>query len=265
MKNEASPEMDTDVAQPRYLQLKQHVLRRIRSGDWPAGHRVPSENRLVEEFGFSRMTVNRALRELAVEGVLRRLQGVGTFVARPSRQTSLVELRDIAEEIRGRGNRHSVRVVTQERVGATRALRQSFEDPSLEHLLHVTLVHHENDVPVQVEDRHVHPQVAPAFLDQDFERVTSTEYLLSITPVSELEHVVRATVPSAAERRLLALGSDEPCLVVHRRTWSWARVVTAVTLTYPAGRYQLRGRHRTSPTGTLAPLEHPSPNPGSPR
>ena len=249
-----------DVAQPRYVQLKQHVLEQIRRGDWPAGHRVPSENRLVAEFGFSRMTVNRALRELADEGVLRRLQGVGTFVARQadpsSRQTSLVELRDLAEEIRGRGHTHRVRVVTLERVAVAqdlngRELLERFEDASLEQLLHLKLVHHENDVPVQIEHRHVHPQVAPDLLEQDFERITPTEYLLSIAPVSELEHVVRATVPSVEERELLSLGADEPCLEVRRRTWSWGRVATDVTLTYPASRYQLRGRHRTSPRGTL--------------
>ena len=240
-----------DVAQPLYRQIKDHVLRQIRSGEWPTGHRVPSENRLVETLGVSRMTVNRALRELADEGVLRRLQGVGTFVARPTRQTSLVELRDIAEEIRGRGHAHRARVVDLDRVAATAELRARFEDAALDHLFHVTLVHHENDVPVQIEARHVHPQVAPAFLDQNFEQITSTEYLLSITPVSELEHVVRATVPSPTERALLDLGPHEPCLQVHRRSWSWGRVATDVTLTYPASRYELRGRHRTSPTGTL--------------
>ncbi|MEM8932446.1 MAG: UTRA domain-containing protein, partial [Acidobacteriota bacterium] len=151
----------------------------------------------------------------------------------------------------GRGHAHHARVVDLDRVHATPELRARFEDATLDHLFHVTLVHHENDVPVQIEERHVHPQVAPAFLAQDFERVTSTEYLLSITPVSELEHVVRATVPSEIERRLLDLGPHEPCLLVHRRSWSWGRVATDVTLTYPASRYELRGRHRTSPTGTL--------------
>lgn len=37
----------------------------------------------MAQYGFSRMTINRALRELTDEGVLVRLQGVGTFVAEP--------------------------------------------------------------------------------------------------------------------------------------------------------------------------------------
>lgn len=239
------------AAQPLYQRVKDHILDRVRSGDWPPGHRVPSENRLVDEFGISRMTVNRALRELADEGVVERLQGVGTFVRQPTRQTSLVELRDIADEIRTRGRRHSARVVTIERVAADAHLRTRFEDASLDHLFHLVIVHSEDGTPVQIENRHVNPRVAPDFLEQDFERITSTEYLLSITPVSELEHVVRAIVPTPYERRLLDLDAQEPCLAVDRRSWSYDRVATEVVLTYPASRYELRGRHRTSPTGTL--------------
>ena len=51
-------------AQPLYAKVKDHILENIRSGAWEAGRRVPSENELVESFGISRMTANRALREL---------------------------------------------------------------------------------------------------------------------------------------------------------------------------------------------------------
>jgi GntR family histidine utilization transcriptional repressor len=65
---------------PLYEQLKEHVLQNIRSGAWRAGERVPSEHDLVREFKVSRMTANRALRELMRSGVLARIAGVGTFV-----------------------------------------------------------------------------------------------------------------------------------------------------------------------------------------
>ena len=68
---------------PLYARVKQMIAQQIRSGAWPAHYRVPSESELVEELGFSRMTINRALRELTAEGLLVRMQGVGTFVAQP--------------------------------------------------------------------------------------------------------------------------------------------------------------------------------------
>ena len=51
-------------------------------GAWAPQDRVPSENALVREFGVARMTVNRAVRELAQEGFLTRVKGGGTYVYR---------------------------------------------------------------------------------------------------------------------------------------------------------------------------------------
>src|SRR4051812_41693145 len=70
-----------------YEQVKQHVLRKIQDGSWPAGHRLPSEHELVAQFGIARMTVNRALRELMEQGRVVRVAGVGRFVAEAKPQS----------------------------------------------------------------------------------------------------------------------------------------------------------------------------------
>ncbi|HET9331929.1 MAG TPA: GntR family transcriptional regulator, partial [Steroidobacteraceae bacterium] len=63
----------------RYQQVKHFILDRIAGGSLRAGERVPSENELTRTLTVSRMTANRALRELAEDGVLVRVAGVGTF------------------------------------------------------------------------------------------------------------------------------------------------------------------------------------------
>src|SRR6201994_4788209 len=90
--------------QPLYLQVKRHILDNIDSGKWAAASRVPSENDLVKTFGVSRMTANRALRELSDEGVLVRIAGVGSFVAERQAHAHPLEVRGIADEIRSRGH-----------------------------------------------------------------------------------------------------------------------------------------------------------------
>lgn len=87
---------------PFYEKVKQAISEKIHSGVWRPHDRIPSEAELVAQFGFSRMTINRALRELTDEGRLVRLQGVGTFVAEPKGQSALFEVRSIAEEITSR-------------------------------------------------------------------------------------------------------------------------------------------------------------------
>ena len=70
-----------DAPQPIYAKLKQAISLKITSGQWQVNQRIPSESEVVKALGVSRMTVNRALRELTAEGFLVRHQGLGTFVA----------------------------------------------------------------------------------------------------------------------------------------------------------------------------------------
>ena len=104
--------------QPLYLQVKRHILDNIGSGKWGTSTRVPSENDIVKSFGVSRMTANRALRELSDEGVLVRVAGVGSFVADQHAHTHPLEIRSIADEIRTRGHVHRAAIVSLERVRA---------------------------------------------------------------------------------------------------------------------------------------------------
>lgn len=239
-------------ALPLYARVKDHILGNIRSGAWAPGQRVPSENELVESFGISRMTANRALRELMAEGFLARVPGVGTFVREAPALSSLVELRDIAGEIAQRGHRYSARLIVKVSVDANPALAGEFEDQSLPMLYHVVIVHEENGVPVQLEDRYVNPLLVPDFIDRDFSAATPTAVLLAATPVDELEHTVEACLPSPEQQRLLGITALEPCLALHRRSWSRGRVATVATLTYPASRYALYSRHRTTARGALS-------------
>jgi GntR family transcriptional regulator, histidine utilization repressor len=237
---------------PLYVRVKDHIIGQIRSGAWTPGARVPSENELVESFSISRMTANRALRELTSEGFVSRVPGVGTFVREvlPAR-TGLMELRNIAEEITARGHRYSARLVSRQEVKANPAQAEDFELKEAARLFHIVIVHEENGIPVQLEDRHVNAAAAPDFMAQDFAATTPTAYLVGIAPVDELEHTVEAAMPSPEQQRLLAADPFEPCLVLRRRSWSRGQVVTAVTLTYPASRYALYSRYKTSARGTL--------------
>jgi GntR family transcriptional regulator, histidine utilization repressor len=237
---------------PLYLQVKTHILDQIRSGALKAGSRVPSENELVESFKISRMTANRALNELTSEGHLARVPGVGTFVKEPTPRSSLLELRNIADEIVARGHRYSSRIEHMGEVTATPNLVEDFELKSATPLFHIVIVHEENGMPVQLEDRYVNPFCVPQFLKQDFNSQTPTAYLLNSVPVDELEHNVEAIMPDANQQRRLKISATEPCLSLHRRSWSQGHVVTSATLIYPASRYALYSRYHTTSKGSLS-------------
>ena len=86
--------------------IKTYVLEQIHSGVWKEGDLIPGEEALAKTFGLSRMTANRAIRELSDEQVVERKQGSGTYVAQQKYQSTLVEIRNIADEIAARGHVH---------------------------------------------------------------------------------------------------------------------------------------------------------------
>ena len=234
-------------ATPLYAGVKQIILDRIHSGEWPPKHRVPSENELVSELGVSKMTANRALRELANEGELIRIQGVGSFVAERKGVSALFEVRNIADEIAERGHLHEAFVVVLAAEAASPDIADALQLPIGASVYHSLVVHSENNVPVQIEDRYVHPQLAPDYLDQDFTRVTPNAYLSSIAPLSGSEHVVEAAMPQPWECKLLTMLKTEPCLTIRRRTWSSGVPASTARLVYPANRYRLESKSGVIP------------------
>jgi GntR family histidine utilization transcriptional repressor len=227
--------------------IKAHVTQGILDGTWQPGQRLPSELELVTQFGVSRMTVNKALRELANAGRIVRVAGVGTFVAEKKPQSTLLQIANIASEIRARGHEHRWRGLSRERVAAAPDIAAWLNMLPGQSIFRLQSVHLENGVPVQLEDRYVNPKMAPAFLDQDFSDITPGEYLLSLVQADLVEHVVDAVMPTAEQARILEMKPTEPCLQLTRRTWLREVPVTWVRCLNPASRYSLGSRFRPSP------------------
>ncbi len=227
-----------------YQAVKDHIRRSIHDGTWKAGDRVPSEHELVAELGVSRMTVHRALREMAEQGILARYAGVGTFVAEARPQSGLFKIADIATETRARGHQYECQVVTVGRESANLEEATALDLRTGDSVYHAVCVHRENGVPIQIEDRYVNPRAAPEFIDQDFSRVGFSEYLVKEVPLDEVEHVVDAVQPTAEEAELLEIRPGHPCLVLTRRTWAGQMVVTFVRCIHPGSRYRLGSRFK---------------------
>jgi GntR family histidine utilization transcriptional repressor len=225
-----------------YQTIKRSIAGDIARGKFLPGQTLPSEHALCEKFGVSRMTVNRAMRELAAESLVRRVPGVGSFVAEPVAQSALVEIQNIADEIKARGHTHSAEVRVLETVQAEATEALDFTLPEGAALFHSVILHCEDGVPLQMEDRLVNPAAAPYYQDQDFSQITPNEYLSSVAPLQFAEHSVQAVHPPSQMAFLLALEIDEPCLVVTRRTWSAGMRVTTAKLCYPGNRFRLTGR-----------------------
>ena len=229
---------------PAYERVKQLIVSQINAGRWQEGDQLPSENQLVGALGLSRMTINRALRELSAEGLVVRLMGVGTFVAATKTASSLFEVKNIADEIQQRGHRHRTEVVYVREEDADPA-NAFIRDSIRGKVFHSLMIHYEDDTPIQLEDRFVNPAEAPGYLDQDFTQQTPNHYLSVEAPLTRGEHVVEAILASSEECRLLHIERAEPCLMIRRRTWSSRGLVSAARLVHPGSRNRLEGTFGT--------------------
>ena len=109
-----------------YQTIFSDIERRILSGEWPPGHRISSEKELSEEYGCSRMTVNKALSQLAREGYIQRRRRAGSVVIRPHVQSAVLEIHEIRTEIESLGLPYRYALLTR----AQRPIRSCRRDPA---------------------------------------------------------------------------------------------------------------------------------------
>jgi len=228
-----------------YEQIKDFIVTNIQKGTWKPGDRLPSENDLVVQFGISRMTVNKALRQLTEQGRIRRIAGVGSFVADDKPQSNLLQIVSLAQDIRQRGHDYLCKIIVVERVSATLETASALGIDTGASVFHSVCVHHEDGVPMQLEDRYVNPRMVPGFLQQDFSREQPADFLYRTVPLDQMEHVVDAVLPGVEQARLLQMEVDQPCLLLTRRTWRREVPITIVRCLHPGVRYRLGSRFRT--------------------
>ena len=225
-----------------YERIKQSVIRDIDSGRLRPDDRVPSETQLAAAFNASRMTANRALKELTEEKRIVRVQGVGTFVARPRPEAALLEIKSIAAEIEAWGGTHTADIICLEQTSLPKNIGQKMElEPGIP-IFHSVMIHKDRGVAVQFSERWVNPNVAPGYLEQNYARITPSDYLLEVAPVQEAEHKIEAVLPGNKIAGLLEVDAHTPCLSLTRRTWALDQPATLSRLVSPGERYTLKGR-----------------------
>ncbi len=226
----------------KYSVIKKHICQKIESGQWPQHFKVPSENELTQQFDVSRMTARRALQELTEQGILVRAQGSGTFVSTVKSQSSLLEIRNISEEIDERGHKHHAQQLKLDTIAVTEEIATLLNLKNTKNAFFSQVLHFENDEPIQLEQRYVNPALVPEYLLQDFTETTPHEYLSAVAPLTEATNEIEAILATEDICQLLKINNSDPCLQVKRRTWSSKGVVSLAILTAPGHKYRL-GSH----------------------
>ena len=240
---------------PAYQRIKDAILHNIHSGKWQAGEAISTEMALAEQFAVSRMTVNRALKELSAERVLERRQGSGTFVAQQQFNHTFVEIRNIAEDLKSANRDYQAQMISK-RIITTNMLDDDLcrkfiidhsdsvantanGDTTL--LYEIKIIHLADGIPIQFEERWVDAQRVPNFIKQDFNIVNTSDYLIAKIPLERGSYTIQALAAPEEIAQALQIKIHSPTLVLQRRTYSAGKVLTFVKMWHAGDRYQFAG------------------------
>ena len=232
---------------PLYFQLREALLRDIHERGLEPGDRLPTEAELEARYGVSRSTIRQAMNELAAEGLIRRIQGKGTFVGTPRIQHVPV-LTSFSELLRSQGYEPSHRLLasTVRPAPADTAEGLLLEEGTPCRYLHRLFL--ADDDPVGVAETWI-PHELVAASDDLFEdgaiRDGSLYELLQSEAVGiDLHRALETINPGLAEEtdaRLLHLEPGSPLLVIKRITFTPEdRPVEWTRLLFAGGRYEYR-------------------------
>jgi len=198
---------------------------------------------LAARGGVSRLTVQRAIRDLVSEGYLKRLQGAGTFVADRPQHFSLFEVRDLAEEARMRGAKPETDVLVQRRVVPDERVRTLMELPIDTPCFHAVLLQRADHAPLAIEERYARCDIFTDFLEQNFEKQSVYAYFQRFTALGEVETILHAVIPNKQYRHWLEIAAGEPCLYLERRNRMKGEIVTLTRFTYAGADFSLGSRY----------------------
>ncbi|WP_246723472.1 histidine utilization repressor [Rhizobium sp. ARZ01] len=222
-----------------HRRILEEVEGRILSGDWPPGYRIPFEHELTEQYGCSRMTVNKALTELVKRGLIERRRKSGSFVTQPHAQSAVLEIHDIEAEVRSLGLPYRYeRLSRAERVSRVGDRKLLDLSPGAQ-LIDLVAVHYAGARPFCLEERKINLSAVPEAGGEAFEKIAPGRWLLGQAPWSAAEHRIRAVAADQRAAELLRVAPGAACLVIERRTWSGGVYITHVRLTYPGESHEL--------------------------
>jgi len=219
---------------PGYRLLKAEIMRRIRARIWEPGALIPGELDLAAEFGCARATINRALTELADEGVIDRRRRAGTRVKMSPVRRARFEIPIVRAEIEATGAAYGYALLARH-IGPAPALPVLRDLPEAAPVLHLCCLHLADGHPYQHEERWINIAAVPQVAEADFTASGPNEWLVRAVPFTDAEISFSATAADPALAALLALAPGEPVMLAERTTWLEGQLVTHARLHFGRG------------------------------
>jgi GntR family histidine utilization transcriptional repressor len=237
------------------LSLHQRIVNdiegKILSGEWPPGYRLPFELEMAESYQCSRMTVNKAMNQLARTGLIERRKKSGSFVIQPHAQSAVLEISEIKQEVEGLGKAYRYRRTSRDMRKASADDRTMLDLAASGKVIEISALHYAGERVFCVEERLINLASVPEAAEETFEKIAPGTWLLQQVPWSAAEHKIKAVAADEQVAETLSVPLGSACLVVERRTSMLGVFITHVRLTYLGSSHELVARFTPSQTGQI--------------
>lgn len=235
--------IDRSSPLPLYYQLKQILLRRIHNGDIGPGEALLSEKELQERFGVSRITVRRALSDLASEGYISRQAGRGTFVLQTKIEHRSGQPGGFRDDLAAQGFDVESRILQHGMQPAARHVARKLGIDEGQPLLYVKKIVYADNEPIGLVTGYHNLGEGIAFTRQELESdsifpLLERKYGISLP---RADRTIEATLALEDEARLLQVRPNAPMLLLESLVYNaQGQRVSFLKAVYRGDRYKYR-------------------------
>lgn len=208
--------LDKNSPKPLYAQLEEILRSSILGSIWEPNHAIPSEQELSRTYGVSRMTARSVVTQLVNDGLLRRVQGKGTFVVQHKIPTKSLAYMGIREQLERMGYQTTTKLLRHEMVSATPALAEKLDIIQGDQVHFIERARFIDGNPISLHRSYIPNALAPNLKEDKLETeqlcvILQNEFNLKSASVSE---TLESVVASPEEAQLFNVGKSFPLLLL---------------------------------------------------
>jgi GntR family transcriptional regulator, N-acetylglucosamine utilization regulator len=154
---------------PYYLQLAQHIEKKVKAGEWKTGWKVPGEMALCEHFHVSRTVIRQALDTVSKAGLINTYKGKGSFITQPKMAWELMQsLSGSYDDAVARGQQVNTRVLELSEIEADQEISQALQISMGEPVIKLHRLRFLDGEAVMVVISYIPLKICPSLLQEDF-------------------------------------------------------------------------------------------------
>jgi GntR family transcriptional regulator len=218
--------IDPDDPIPLYAQIEARIAADIAAGRLPTGSQLPTEDKLIAQFGVSRITIRRAIQNLATRDLVEIRRGKGTFVTQPRITQELTELSGFVEDMQALGRHPTARVLDKRVVTANAIVARQLALPHDSSVVRILRIRLADGVPVSLDETYLPTAIGEKIVTHDLavEPIfTLLEQRYNI-PLIEADYQLEATTATPEVASALEIDPGSPIFLIERTSFGVGKI-----------------------------------------